>query len=141
MGSELVGQLTDGTPELFQSRPSAAGEGYDPLTTYGSNLGPLNEELVASIEERKAAVAEREGVDLSAVPADAVTASASGLDPHISVAYAELQLPRVARENGLDEGAVQRLVEEHTTGRALGVLGEPGVNVLMLNLAVRAAAR
>jgi K+-transporting ATPase ATPase C chain len=140
VGSALIGQLTDGDPALFQSRPSAAGDGYDPLNSYGSNLGPLSPELVAKIDQRKAAVAEREGVDPADVPPDAVTASASGLDPDISVPYADLQVPRVARENGLTEQQVRHLVDEHTTGRALGFLGEPAVNVLMLNLAVRAAA-
>ncbi|MGH3506920.1 MAG: potassium-transporting ATPase subunit C [Nocardioidaceae bacterium] len=140
VGSEIIGQLTNGDPALFQSRPSAAGDGYDPLNTYGSNLGPLSEELVTSIEERKAEVAEREGADASDVPPDAVTASASGLDPHISVAYAELQVPRVAAETGLGEQEVRDLVDRNTTSRALGFLGEPAVNVLMLNLAVRAAS-
>ena len=141
VGSELVGQRTDGDAALFQGRPSAAGDGYDPLSTAGSNLGPLSEELVAAIEDRRAEVAAREGVDPSAVPPDALTASASGLDPHISPAYAELQVPRVARENGLPEDEVRRLVAAHTDGRSLGFLGEPAVNVLTLNLAVRAAAR
>jgi K+-transporting ATPase ATPase C chain len=142
VGSELVGQLTGGdAATLFQSRPSVAGDGYDPLSTAGSNLGPLSEELVSTIEERRAEVAAREGVDPSAVPPDALTASASGLDPHISPAYAELQVPRVARENDLAEDEVRRLVAAHTDGRSLGFLGEPAVNVLTLNLAVRGAAR
>ena len=142
VGSQLVGQRTGGdAATLFQSRPSVAGDGYDPLSTGGSNLGPLSEELVASIEDRRAEVAAREGVDPSAVPPDAVTASASGLDPHISPAYAELQVPRVASESGLAEDEVRRLVAAHTDGRSLGFLGEPGVNVLALNLAVRVAAR
>ena len=140
VGSERIGQLTGDDPALFVSRPSAAGDGYDPLNTYGSNLGPESPDLVAAIEERKAEVAEREGVDASEVPPDAVTASASGLDPDISPAYARLQAPRVAHETGLDEDTVRALVAEHTTGRGLGFLGEPAVNVLMLNLAVRAAA-
>ena len=140
VGSALLGQLVD-DPALFQPRPSAAGDGYDPLSSYGSNLGPESPELVAAIEERQAEVAEREGVDVDAIPPDAVTASGSGLDPDISEAYAELQVPRVARENGLSEDDVRRLVDEHTDGRGLGVLGEPAVNVLELNIAVQQAAR
>jgi K+-transporting ATPase ATPase C chain len=110
------------------------------LSTYGSNLGPNNPDLVASIKDLKAAIAEREGVDPSAVPPDAVTASASGIDPDISPAYAEIQVPRVADANGLSDDQVQRLVDEHTDGRDLGVLGEPRVNVLELNIAVLQAA-
>ncbi len=140
VGSELLGQLVD-DPALFQPRPSAAGDGYDPLASAGSNLGPESPDLVAAIEERQVEVAEREGVPVSQVPPDAVTASASGLDPDISRAYAALQVPRVARANGLSEDAVRRLVEEATSGRTLGVLGEPRVNVLLLNIAVRQAAR
>ncbi|WP_193613209.1 potassium-transporting ATPase subunit KdpC [Nocardioides lijunqiniae] len=138
VGSALIGQVVD-DERLFQPRPSAAGDGYDMLGTYGSNLGPTSPELVAAIEERKAEVAEREGVDPADVPADAVTASASGLDPHISRAYAALQVPRVARLTGLEEDEVRALVEEHTDGRTLGVLGEPHVNVLTLDAAVLAA--
>ncbi len=138
VGSSLLGQLTtdDG---LFQPRPSAAGDGYDPLATAGSNLGPESPDLLASIEERRTSVATREGVDPADVPADALTASASGLDPHISEAYAALQVPRVAAAQGLEESLVRELVAEHTAGRTLGVLGEPRVAVLALNLAVLAA--
>ncbi|GAA4687260.1 potassium-transporting ATPase subunit C [Nocardioides nanhaiensis] len=135
VGSELVGQGTT-DPAQFQPRPSAAGEGWDTLSTYGSNLGPESPDLVAAIEERRAEVAEREGVDPGDVPPDAVTASASGLDPDISPAYAALQVPRVARETGLSEDRVRELVAEHTDGRTLGVLGEPRVHVLPLNLAL-----
>jgi K+-transporting ATPase ATPase C chain len=138
VGSKIIGQAADDT--LFLPRPSAAGEGWDPLSSYGSNLGPNNPDLVASIKERKAEIAQREGVDPADVPADAVTASASGLDPDISPAYAEIQVPRVARANGLSEEQVRDLVSEHTSGRTAGILGEPHVNVLMLNLAVRNAA-
>ena len=138
VGSSLVGQLAP--EDLFQPRPSAAGAGYDPLNTYGSNYGPESPELIAVIEERKVEIAAREGVAESARPPDAVTASASGLDPHISPAYARLQVARVAAANGLAEDDVRRLVEEHTQGRTLGFLGEPRVNVLELNLAVLAAA-
>ncbi|MGB3762670.1 MAG: potassium-transporting ATPase subunit KdpC [Ornithinimicrobium sp.] len=140
VGSALLGQLVD-DPAFFQPRPSAAGDGYDPLATSGSNLGPESPDLVAAIEERQAEVAEREGVDVGQVPPDAVTASASGLDPDISPAYAALQVARVAAANDLDEDDVRGLVAEHTTGRVLGILGEPVVNVLELNTAVTRAAR
>lgn len=139
VGSQLLGQLVD-DPALFEPRPSAAGDGYDTLSTYGSNYGPEDPNLIAAIEERQTEIAEREGVRVSEIPPDAVTASASGLDPHISVAYARLQVPRVAAANNLAEADVRRLVEEHTSGRFLGVLGEPAVNVLMLNIDVRKLA-
>ena len=138
VGSRLIGQQFEGD-QWFLSRPSA--NDYDSLASAPSNLGPLNPDLIASIEERKAEVAAREGVDESEVPADAVTASGSGLDPHISPEYAELQAPRVAEANGLSLDVVEDLVEEHTEGRGLGFLGEPGVNVLELNVAVQEAAR
>ncbi len=137
VGSRLLGQQFAGD-EWFLSRPSA--NDYDTLASAPSNLGPLNPDLIASIGERKAEVAAREGVDQSEVPADALTASGSGLDPHISPAYAALQAPRVAEANGLDLEVVEDLVEDHTDGRGLGFLGEPGVNVLELNVAVAAAA-
>lgn len=141
VGSALIGQSftdADGNPlpQWFQSRPSAAGDGYDGGASSGSNLGPENADLVASIGERRAAIASFEGVDPSSVPADALTASASGLDPHISPAYALLQVPRVAAERGLDEGEVRSLVERLTQGPDLSYLGESTVNVLQLNLAV-----
>ena len=140
-GSSLIGQsFTDADgealPQYFQSRPSAAGDGYDGAGSSGSNLGPENADLVASIEERKAAIAEREGVDLSQVPADAVTASASGLDPHISVAYALLQVPRVAEARGLSAQEVRDVVESRIQGRDLGFLGAERINVAELNLAL-----
>jgi len=139
VGSAIVGQLVD-DPDLFQPRPSAAGDGYDLLSTYGSNLGPESPDLIAAIKERKAEIAEREGVPPAAVPPDALTASGSGLDPDISVDYADLQVPRVARATGLTEDQVRDLVDANTSGRTLGVLGEPRVNVLLLNLAVRELA-
>ncbi|MGW4111158.1 potassium-transporting ATPase subunit C [Actinosynnema sp. NPDC004786] len=130
----LVGVDREGG-QWFRTRPSAA----TPPASGGSNKGELNAEYDAVIAERRAAVARREGVPEDRVPPDAVTASASGLDPHISPAYAELQVPRVARENGLPEDVVRRLVAESTEGRAAGFLGEPGVNVTALNRAVEAA--
>jgi K+-transporting ATPase ATPase C chain len=143
VGSALIGQSftdADGAalPQYFQSRPSAAGDGYDASASSGSNLGPENPDLLASIAERRQAVAELEGVDPASVPVDALTASASGLDPHISPAYAALQVARVARARGLDEEDVRRLVAAHTAGPDLGYLGEPRVNVLELNLALDA---
>lgn len=143
VGSSLIGQsFTDsaGAPlaQYFQSRPSAAGDGYDAAASSGSNWGPENPDLVAAVEERRAAVAALEGVDPADVPVDALTASASGLDPHISPAYAELQVRRVAAERGLAEDEVRGLVAAATTGPDLGVLGQAGVNVLELNLALDA---
>lgn len=124
----------------FQPRPSAAGaDGYDPQASGASNLGPDNPDLVASIDERRAAVAAQNGVDPSAVPADAVTASGSGLDPDISPAYAALQVTRVARERGLPVEQVEQLVAENTHGRDLGFIGEPGVDVVTLNAALARA--
>jgi potassium-transporting ATPase KdpC subunit len=141
VGSALIGQSfadADGNPlpEWFQPRPSAAGDGYDAGASSGSNLGPENEDLIAAIEERRAQVAEFNGVPESEVPADAVTASASGLDPHISPEYARLQVARVAGTRGLPESEVLDLVESRIQARDLGYLGEPTVNVLQLNLAL-----
>lgn len=138
VGSRLLGQSFEGD-RWFHSRPSA--NAYDTLASAPSNLGPLNEDLVAAIEERRAVVAELESVPPSRVPADAVTASGSGLDPHISPDWAALQVERVARANGLTPEAVRTLVDRHTDGRFLGFHGEPGVNVLELNVAVAETAR
>ncbi|SDC38680.1 K+-transporting ATPase ATPase C chain [Sanguibacter gelidistatuariae] len=135
VGSALIGQQFTGD-EWFHPRPSAAGDGYDTLASAGSNLGPLNLDLVATIEERRAEVSAADGTVAGDVPPDALTASASGLDPHISPAYAAQQAERVATARGLDQAAVTALVAEHTAGRDLGVLGEPRVNVLELNLAL-----
>ncbi len=140
VGSSLIGQNFEGE-EWFHSRPSAAGEdGYDGLASAGSNLGPTNEDLLKTVQDRKKAVAEENGVPESAVPADAVTASASGLDPDISPAYAAIQVERVTQARGLDVAQVRELVADHTSGRVLGFLGEPHVNVLELNLALAAAS-
>jgi len=143
VGSSLIGQSFEGGSEAgrwFHSRPSAAGDGYDALASASSNLGPENQDLLATIEERRTAIAAREGVAPDQVPADAVTASASGLDPDISPAYARLQVARIARERGLPVDQVAALVEEYVQGRTLGFLGEPRVNVLELNLALDSAA-
>jgi len=141
VGSSLIGQSftdADGAalPEYFQSRPSAAGDGYDGGASSGSNLGPENTDLISSITERKTTIAEREGVAESEVPADAVTASGSGLDPHISPAYASIQVDRVARARNLPVDEVRTLVAEHTQGPDLGYLGGSTVNVVELNLAL-----
>jgi len=141
IGSSLIGQsFTDddgaALPEWFQSRTSAAGAGYDGGASSGSNYGPENTDLIAAIEDRKAAVAKLEGIPESEVPADAVTASASGLDPHISPEYALIQVARVAQARGLDEASIRSLVESRIQERDLGYLGEPRVNVLELNLAL-----
>ena len=146
VGSALIGQSftdADGAPraDYFQSRPSAAGDGYDGGASSGSNLGPENADLTSAIEERKASIAAFEGVDAAEIPADALTASASGLDPDISPAYALLQVARVARVRGLDEATVQGLVKSRIQARDLGFLGEPRVNVLELNLALDALQR
>ncbi|MBC9733355.1 potassium-transporting ATPase subunit KdpC [Nocardioides marmotae] len=138
VGSRLLGQQFEGEA-WFHSRPSA--KDHDSLASAPSNLGPSNTDLLALIDERRAAVAATEGVEEGDVPPDAVTASGSGLDPHISPAYAALQAPRVARANGLELSVVEELVDEHTDGRSLGFLGEPGVNVLALNVAVLEARR
>jgi potassium-transporting ATPase KdpC subunit len=137
VGSALIGQsFVDGAghplPRYFQSRPSAAG--YDPTATAASNLGPESADLLALVNQRRADVAALEGVDPAAVPPDALTASGSGLDNGISVAYATLQAPRVARARGMSVPDVLSLVDSHTVGRPLGFMGEPYVNVLLLNL-------
>ncbi len=139
VGSALIGQAFTGAdgaplPQYLQPRPSAAG--YDAAASGGSNLGPENPDLVAEIEDRRAAVAAFEGVDPAAVPPDAVTASASGLDPHISPEYAELQVPRLARERGLAPDEVRRVIAEATTGPDLGFLGQAAVDVLQVNVAL-----
>ena len=136
VGSSLIGQ-TFTEPEYFHPRPSAAGDGYDPTLSSGSNLGPTNDALLDTVDERAAAYREENGLaDDAEVPVDAVTASASGLDPGISVANARLQAARVADERGLGVDEVLDAVDDHTSDRALGFLGEKAVNVLELNLAL-----
>jgi K+-transporting ATPase ATPase C chain len=137
VGSELIAQNFS-SPSYFHPRPSAAGEaGYDGASSGGTNLGPLSRKLAESVKMRVDAYRAENGLppDLP-VPADAVTASGSGLDPHISVENALLQAPRVAHHRGVDRPAVDRLIQANTEGRALGILGEPRVNVLKLNLAL-----
>jgi K+-transporting ATPase ATPase C chain len=135
-GSSLIGQDFSG-PAYFHPRPSAAGTGYDALRSGGSNLGPISRRLVDEVRRRVAAYRAENGLAAGIlVPPDAVTASASGLDPHISLKNASLQAPRVAKVRGLDEGRVRQLIAKVAEGRDLRVLGDPRVNVLMLNLAL-----
>ena len=138
VGSALVAQPFD-QPGYFWPRDSVGG--YDMLATGGSNLGPNNPDLVQAIAERRATLAEANGVSVEELPADAVTASGSGLDPHVSPEYAQLQASRVAAARALPVSHVLALVDEHVRGRALGFLGEPTVNVLELNLALDRLAR
>ena len=136
IGSRLLGQPFRGE-KYFHSRPSAAGTGYDATLSGGSNLGPTSQKLNDAIKERVAEYHASNGMKNSdPVPADAVTASASGLDPHISLRNAELQAPRVARARRLDLTAVLAMIRDQTDPASLGFLGEPGVNVLTLNLAL-----
>lgn len=136
VGSSLIGQAFD-DDTLFHPRPSAAGDGYDADASSASNLGPTNDELLDTVAERVEQYRATNGLDDDQeVPVDAVTASGSGLDPHISVANARLQAPRVAHGLGAELDEVLRLVDEHTDGRSLGFLGEPGVNVVELNIAL-----
>jgi K+-transporting ATPase ATPase C chain len=136
VGSSLIGQPFR-SPAYFHPRPSAAGEGYDAERSGGTNLGPLSKTLVEAVRARAAAYRAENGLAAdAAVPADAVTSSGSGLDPHISVENARIQARRVARARGLLEADVLRRVEACTEGRTFGILGEPRVNVLLLNLSL-----
>jgi potassium-transporting ATPase KdpC subunit len=141
IGSSLIGQQFTGD-RWFHPRPSAAGDGYDPQASSGSNLGPTNPELIETVEERVQDYREQNGLAADArVPVDAVTTSASGLDPHISKANARLQARRVADARGFPVARVRELIDANTDDPSFGFLGEPGVNVLKLNLALKRAAR
>ena len=136
VGSRLIGQGFI-APEYFHPRPSAAGAGYDAAASGGSNLGPLSKKLLDAVGQRVSAYRKENSLARDAlVPADAVTASASGLDPHISLENALLQAPRIAKARNISLETVQKKIREHTQGRDLLVLGEPRVNVLMLNMSL-----
>ena len=142
VGSKLIGQSFTG-PSYFNSRPSAAGTGYDASNSSGSNLGPTNATLIARVEQSVQSWQSREGKygnRSTSVPVDLVTTSGSGLDPDITVAAAEYQVPSVAQTRGLPQDQVEHLVQAHIEPRQFGILGEPRVNVLELNLALDALA-
>jgi K+-transporting ATPase ATPase C chain len=136
VGSRLIGQAFT-APDYFHSRPSAAGAGYDATASGGTNKGPTDRKLADTLIALAVdQVVEQDGAEKGHIPSDMVTASASGLDPHISPANAMLQVARVARERGATSEAVRALVDRHTQGRQFGILGDPAVNVLELNLAL-----
>jgi potassium-transporting ATPase KdpC subunit len=136
VGSRIIGQGFT-KPGYFHSRPSAAGMGYDAANSAGSNLGPTNKKLIDAVKANVDA-ARNENPNVS-VPVDLVTASASGIDPHLTPASADFQVPRVARERGISKAELRHIVSAHTEGRQFGFFGEPRVNVLELNLALDAA--
>jgi len=142
VGSSLIGQNFS-SARYFQSRPSAAGDkGYDAANSSGSNLGPTNKALIDAVKTRlKNFIESNPATNPRQVPVDLVTASGSGLDPEISPAAAELQVARVAHARGMSEDQVRQLIAENTRARSAGIFGEPGVNVLLLNLALDRAAR
>jgi potassium-transporting ATPase KdpC subunit len=133
IGSRIIAQPFT-SPRYFHPRPSAAGNGYDAANSGGTNLAPTNQKLIDRVREDAAALHQEN--PNQPIPVDLLTTSASGLDPEISPAAADFQIPRVARERGLSESAVRDLVQKHTAQRDLGLLGEPRVNVLELNLAL-----
>jgi potassium-transporting ATPase KdpC subunit len=136
IGSELIGQQFD-DPSYFWGRPSATSpEPYNAASSSGSNLGPTNPALISAVEARVKALQEADPDNTLPIPMDLVTASASGLDPHISVASALYQVQRVASARGLDEAQVVALVNQYTEGRQFGIFGEPRVNVLLINIAL-----
>jgi potassium-transporting ATPase KdpC subunit len=138
LGSRLIGQPFS-ADKYFHPRPSSAGNGYDAANSCGSNLGPTSQKLADAVKERVEDYRKENGLKESQpVPADAVTASSSGLDPHISLSNAELQVGRIAKARGLDARQVRDLIRHHTEDRSFGILGESGVNVLTLNLALDA---
>jgi K+-transporting ATPase ATPase C chain len=135
-GSKLLAQGFT-ADKYFHPRPSAAGNGYDAASSGGSNLGPTSQKLNDAIKDRVAAYRKENGLSESeVVPADAVTTSGSGLDPHISLRNAELQIPRVAKARAMSEEKLRKLIDQNTDGRDLALLGEPGANVLSLNRAL-----
>jgi len=139
IGSRLIGQPFKG-PGYFRPRPSAAGSGYDATASGGTNLGPTSKQLFEEQVRGRSKQLRTQNPN-GEIPIDLITSSASGLDPHISPAAAEFQIPRVARERRMSENEVRRLVREHTEGRQFGVFGEPRVNVLELNLALDEASK
>jgi potassium-transporting ATPase KdpC subunit len=141
LGSELIGQPFD-DPKYFWSRPSGTSpQPYNGASSSGSNQGPLNPALADAVKDRIKALRDADPGNDAPVPVDLVTASASGLDPHISVAAAQYQVQRVAKARGLDVGKVRAIVDAHTEGRTFGLLGEPRVNVLESNLALDSAGK